>query len=88
MLKNDILDYTSQLKSASVQASIELKEQIQHKIWRTTQVIMDLEEEIRERTKEAVLKIDDSVREKPYHAVGIALVVGMLAGYVAGRKTK
>lgn len=86
ILNDDLIVYSKELASSTVQASKELKEKLETKIVNTRRIIEDLNEEVRSRTRELAYKADDQIRDKPYHAAGVALVVGAVLGFLIGRK--
>lgn len=85
ILKDDLILYTSELASNATQSSKELKLKLEEKIRNTKYIIEDLEEEVKTKTRELVAKTDDKVREKPYHAAGVALLVGAAIGFLLGK---
>ena len=49
-------------------------------------IIADASQPILERTRQTAAAAHEYVRANPWGVVGIALVAGALAGYLAGRK--
>ena len=41
---------------------------------------------VRDKTVEGVKAADEAIRDRPYHAAGIALGVGVLVGYLIARR--
>ncbi len=46
----------------------------------------DLLERVREKAIEGAKAADETVREHPYHAIGLALGAGALLGFLVGRR--
>lgn len=86
ILNEDLVVYTKELASSTVQASKELKEKLEVKIRNTKRIVEDLNEEVRAKTRDLACKADDQVRDKPYHAAGTALLAGLVLGFLFGRK--
>lgn len=85
ILKSDLSAYTKELASNAVQSSTDLKEKLECKIKNTKEIIQDLEEEVREKARVLAAKADDKIHDKPYHAAGIAALLGLAIGVLIGR---
>ena len=48
--------------------------------------MMDLEDEVIAKTKEAAKATDEYVHENPWHSIGIAASVGIVIGLLIGRR--
>lgn len=48
--------------------------------------MIDVEEELLERTKAAAKATDEYVHDHPWHAVGIAAGIGLVVGMLIGRR--
>ncbi|NHI00385.1 YqjD family protein [Oceanimonas sp. MB9] len=57
-----------------------LKEKLKAQLDRAQQQFADMEDSVVERTRQAAADADDLVHSKPYHAMGVAAVVGLLLG--------
>lgn len=57
-----------------------LKEKLKAQLDRAQRQLADMEDSVVERTRQAAADADDLVHSKPYHAMGIAAVVGLLLG--------
>ncbi|WMC09422.1 DUF883 family protein [Oceanimonas pelagia] len=57
-----------------------LKEKLKAQLERAQRQYADMEEAVIERTRQAAHHTDDLVHSKPYHAMGIAALVGLVVG--------
>lgn len=48
--------------------------------------LMDVQDEVLARTKEAAKATDEYVHENPWHSIGIAASVGVVIGLLIGRR--
>ncbi|OYD26071.1 DUF883 family protein [Oceanimonas baumannii] len=55
-----------------------LKEKLKSQLEKAQQQYYDMEESVIERTRQAASQTNDLVHSKPYHAMGVAAVVGLL----------
>ncbi len=63
-----------------------LKEKLKAQLGRAQQQFSQLEGSVVERTRQAAAQTDDLVHSKPYHAMGIAAVVGLVLGALLSRR--
>lgn len=81
---NEVEDlYSSSIDNGSEQ-SIELKERFREKLNAAKDKLRDVESNVVDTARATVERTDELVREKPYHAVGIAAAVGLIAGLLIG----
>ncbi|WP_107850496.1 DUF883 family protein [Oceanimonas marisflavi] len=57
-----------------------LKEKLKAQLDRAQQQYADMEDSVVERSRQAAANADDLVRSKPWHAMGIAALVGLVVG--------
>lgn len=62
-----------------------LKEKLKAQLAKAQQQYAELEGSVVERTRQAAANTNDLVHEKPYHAIGIAAVVGLVLGAFLSR---
>ena len=62
-----------------------LKEKLKAQLAKAQKQYAELEGSVVERTRQAAASTNDLVHEKPYHAIGIASVVGWLLGAFLSR---
>lgn len=63
-----------------------LKEKLKAQLGRAQKQFSELEGSVVERTRQAAAQTDDLVHSKPYHAMGIAAVVGLVLGALLSRR--
>lgn len=57
-----------------------LKEKLKVQLAKAQKQYAELEENVVERTRKAAANTNDLVHEKPYHAMGVAALVGLVLG--------
>ena len=57
-----------------------LKEKLKSQLDKAQQQYSEMEDSVIERTRQAASQTNDLVHSKPYHAMGVAAVVGLLLG--------
>ena len=62
-----------------------LKEKLKAQLAKAQAQYSELEGTVLDRTRQAAANTNDLVHEKPYHAMGIAAVVGVLVGVFISR---
>lgn len=62
-----------------------LKEKLKAQLAKAQAQYAELEGTVLERTRQAAANTNDLVHEKPYHAMGIAAVVGLILGAFLSR---
>lgn len=63
----------------------ELKEKLKAQLDKAQQQYSELEKTVVERTKEAAAQTNDLVHEKPYYAMGVAALAGVVLGAFLSR---
>jgi len=63
-----------------------LKEKLKAQLGRAQKQFSELEGSVVERTRQAAAQTDDLVHSKPYHAMGIAAVAGLILGALLCRR--
>ena len=64
----------------------EMREAALRSLRQTREAIYDTQEELMEKGRQAVKVTDHYVHDKPWQAIGLAGVVGLLFGMLVGRK--
>ena len=77
LYKADVDDGTQEGKA--------LKEKLKAQLAKAQEQYADLEGTVLERTRQAAASTNDLVYEKPYHAMGIAALVGLVLGAFLSR---
>jgi ElaB/YqjD/DUF883 family membrane-anchored ribosome-binding protein len=63
-----------------------LKEKLKAQLGRAQKQFSELEGSVVERTRQAAAQTDDLVHSKPYHAMGIAALIGLVLGALLSRR--
>jgi ElaB/YqjD/DUF883 family membrane-anchored ribosome-binding protein len=84
----DAEDLLKQAAASTGDRAIELRESALASLKRAKEKLVDVQDSVRERSKQAARVTDDFVHESPWRAIGIAAAVGFLAGLVvnSGRR--
>lgn len=88
-LKTVISDAEQWLRSGSQMTGDELaaaKAKLERTLTNAKADLIDLEEKVVERTKEAAKATDVFVHENPWRSVAIGAAVGLAAGYIISRR--
>ncbi|MDF7676322.1 DUF883 family protein [Neisseriaceae bacterium ESL0693] len=81
---NEVEDlYSSSIDNGSEQSK-ELKERFMEKLNQTKGKLREVESSVVDTARATVERTDELVREKPYYAVGIAALTGLVAGLLIG----
>lgn len=84
------LDEAERLMREAAEASgdkaTEMREAALRSLRQTREAIHDTQEELMEKGRQAVKATDHYVHDKPWQAIGLAGVVGLLFGMLVGRK--
>lgn len=85
---NDAEDLLKQAAASTGDRAIELRESALASLKRAKEKLVDVQDSVLERSKQAARVTDDFVHESPWRAIGIAAAVGFLAGLVvnSGRR--
>ena len=62
-----------------------LKEKLKTQLAKAQEQYAELEGTVLERTRQAATSTNDLVHEKPYHAMGVAALVGLVLGALLSR---
>lgn len=62
-----------------------LKEKLKAQLSKAQAQFAELEDSVLERTRQAAASTNDLVHEKPYYAMGVAAVIGLLLGAFLSR---
>lgn len=65
---------------------VEMRERIRENLRAARHKLVDIEESIAHKAKEAARATDEYVHEHPWHAIGTAAGVGLLIGLLIGRR--
>ncbi|MBM7454813.1 ElaB/YqjD/DUF883 family membrane-anchored ribosome-binding protein [Oceanisphaera litoralis] len=68
------------------QESKALKEKLKAQLGRAQRQFSELEGSVVDRTRQAAAQTDDLVHSKPYHAMGIAALFGLVLGALLSRR--
>lgn len=84
----DAEDLLKQAAASTGDRAIELRESALASLKRAKEKLVDVQDSVLERSKQAARVTDDFVHESPWRAIGIAAAVGFLAGLVvnSGRR--
>jgi ElaB/YqjD/DUF883 family membrane-anchored ribosome-binding protein len=63
-----------------------LKEKLKAQLDKAQDQFTEMESSVVERTRQAATQTDDLVHSKPYHAMGIAAVAGLVLGALLSRR--
>ena len=63
-----------------------LRERLVVRLKKAKEHILDAEEIVREKAKAAAHATDEYVHDNPWQAVGVAAAVGVLVGFIIGRR--
>jgi ElaB/YqjD/DUF883 family membrane-anchored ribosome-binding protein len=80
----DLMARIADLKDADV---VRVRGKVQRAVDATKQSLADGADAIRQRAQNAASTADDYVRDSPWQAVGIAALVGAVAGILATRRS-
>jgi len=85
---NDAEDLLKQAAASTGDRAVELRESALASLKRAKEKLVDVQDSVMERSKQAARVTDDFVHESPWRAIGIAAAVGFLAGLVvnSGRR--
>lgn len=72
--------------SATGERAAELREQALASLRQTREALYDAQDEVLAQGRRAVRLTDDYVHDKPWHAVGVAGLVGLLLGVLLTRR--
>lgn len=65
---------------------VELRERIAENLRHARHKLAEVEESVREKTKEVARATDDYVHEHPWRAIGTAAGIGLVIGLLIGRR--
>ena len=84
----DAEDLLKQAAASTGDRAIELRESALASLKRAKEKLVDVQDSVMERSKQAARVTDDFVHESPWRPIGIAAAVGFLAGLVvnSGRR--
>lgn len=79
--------YETSVDNGSDQAKA-LKAKLHDQLLKAKAQLLDLESTVVDKAKQTAERTDELVREKPYHAMGVAALVGLAVGVLLGNSCR